>query len=348
LDGDTARAILLAVDDMDGAVTRAPGQRLDLAMAMCAQDVAMLPTILDSCFSQDADASPEAEAMRRYLLAKLPVLVDTLAGNPVLLPDLVNRTAANRGDFWLRLLSLKWPEGFNRLPIVLQIIGILKERENVAKWIMLVVEKREVISDADAALGLYDLAMRDCAEQQQQQGKQQQQPQLLQVIEYLVTIVPADRILARSLTCPSVKRAVEAVMLCLTLAKVFRPPVIVAAYGAALDQPTIPPVLYRALLQAITIHGPAVTAFAVTALTRLAQTDSPWDGKDDRWSIFLKAVRLLLPHSLTLLAGNAIPTQQLQTVLGHDGELRRPVRDYLFQQPPSVRARYAAIMKMIE
>jgi hypothetical protein len=67
-------------------------------------------------------------------------------------------------------------------------------------------------------------------------------------------------------------------------------------------------------------------------------------------TLLLKQIKATLPHSLNLLT--ALPAELVRACLGKEGgvevDLRKPVREYLYGLPPSVRSRYQHLLRLLE
>lgn len=130
----------------------------------------------------------------------------------------------------------------------------------------------------------------------------------------------------------------------------FTASVISSGLGQLVDQTPLPALLGRSLLQSIPLlnpSGPLNAPFLLSLLARLIPRKI-WDaGK--LWEGWIRCCRALLPGSLSVLL--QLPTTQLEKLLQEGGggaDLKGPLREYLYNQPPSVRNRYTSILSAIE
>ena len=118
--------------------------------------------------------------------------------------------------------------------------------------------------------------------------------------------------------------------------------------GQLVDQTPLPTLLGRSLLQSIPLLNPSSplnAPFILSLLARLIPRKIWEAGK--LWEGWIRCCRALLPGSLSVLL--QLPTTQLEKLLRESGtDLKGPLKEYLYNQPPSVRNRYASILAAIE
>jgi hypothetical protein len=124
--------------------------------------------------------------------------------------------------------------------------------------------------------------------------------------------------------------------------------VISSGLGQLVDQTPLPPLLGRSLLQSIPLLSPSCPLngpFILSLLSRLIPRKIWEAGK--LWEGWIRCCRALLPGSLSVLL--QLPTGQLEKLLQEGGgDLKGPLKEYLYNQPPSVRNRYTSILAAIE
>ena len=131
---------------------------------------------------------------------------------------------------------------------------------------------------------------------------------------------------------------------------VFSVNAISSGLGQLVDQTPLPQLLGRSLLQSISLLNPATSLngpFLISLLARLIPRKIWEAGK--LWEGWIRCCRALLPGSLSVLL--QLPTGQLEKLLKDGGmgvDLKVPLKEYLYNQPPSVRNRYASILSAIE
>lgn len=125
--------------------------------------------------------------------------------------------------------------------------------------------------------------------------------------------------------------------------------VIAAGLSQLVDQSPLPTLLGRSLLQSVPLLSPTSPAlngaFLLSLLARLIPRKIWESGK--LWEGWVRCCRALLPNSLSLLL--QLPSAQLEKLLNENGaDLKGPLKEYLYNQPPSVRNRYSTILHSIE
>lgn len=124
--------------------------------------------------------------------------------------------------------------------------------------------------------------------------------------------------------------------------------VIASGLAQLIDQTPLPPLLGRSLLQSIPLlnqSSPLNSSFLLSLLARLIPRKIWEAGK--LWEGWIRSCRALLPGSLSILL--QLPTEQLEKLLKESGsDLKAPLKEYLYNQPPSVRNRYTSILAAIE
>lgn len=147
------------------------------------------------------------------------------------------------------------------------------------------------------------------------------------------------------------RRTIVALQLCFSNVSVFGPEVLAAALQSMLEHQPMPSLFMRSVLQSATLHV-SLRGFIVGLLARLVansksdMNDALWT--DARtWEGFVRACRLLLPASLPVLT--QFPPDRLADFFRRSGrDSVQVVREHLWEQPPSVRKRFAAIVDVIE
>lgn len=147
------------------------------------------------------------------------------------------------------------------------------------------------------------------------------------------------------------RRTIAALQLCFSSVSVFGPEVLAAALQAMLEHQPMPSLFMRSVLQSATLHV-SLRGFIVGLLARLVASskndmrDALWT-EARTWEGFVRACRLLLPASLPVLT--QLPSDKLADFFRRSGrDSVQVVREHLWEQPPSVRKRFAAIVDVIE
>lgn len=133
--------------------------------------------------------------------------------------------------------------------------------------------------------------------------------------------------------------------------QLFTPAVISAALSQLCESPSLSPLLGRTLLQSVPLasasQSPLNPQFLCSLLSKLIGR-RVWENAR-LWEGWIRGVRALLPGSLSVLL--QLPPAELERLIGGEGggaDLRGPLKEYLYNQPPSVRNRYMSILKSLE
>lgn len=131
------------------------------------------------------------------------------------------------------------------------------------------------------------------------------------------------------------KRAVDAIQICLVLPAIFKPDILANALQQLLNLPKLPTMLLRTMIQCCALHKP-LSSFVVGLLARLIPREiwtmpKLWDG-------FVRCVRTLAPSSFAVLL--QLPTERLAEVIQLAPELGPGFAAYLQQQSAVVQSRY--------
>lgn len=146
----------------------------------------------------------------------------------------------------------------------------------------------------------------------------------------------------------TLRRCIEACNICFANPTIWKPEVLLAAFEAILasseSASALPTTYMRSVLQALTLYPKVVAAGVQTLLTRLI-TLRVWEAPR-LWEGWLRAARSLLPSSVPLLL--QLPLEHAKLAIEALPEARAPLKEYLWQQPPSLRNRYSQILSLVE
>ncbi len=151
------------------------------------------------------------------------------------------------------------------------------------------------------------------------------------------------------------KTQIEVIQVCFTQAQsgnasaLFTSSVLATGLSQLAELPApLPALLGRSLLQsvALAVASSALTPqFLISLLGKLIGRRA-WS-QQSLWEGWIRCVRALMPGSLSVLL--QLPGEELAKVLQGGGtDLKGPLKEYLYNQPPSVRNRYMAVLKTLE
>jgi symplekin len=146
----------------------------------------------------------------------------------------------------------------------------------------------------------------------------------------------------------TLKRCIEACNICFGNPTIWKPEVLLASFEALLagaeNASSLPTTYMRSVLQALTLYPKVMASGVQTLLGRLINL-RVWEAPR-LWEGWLRAAKSLLPASVTLLL--QLPLEHAKLAIESLPEARAPLKEYLWQQPPSLRNRYAQILSLVE
>jgi hypothetical protein len=149
------------------------------------------------------------------------------------------------------------------------------------------------------------------------------------------------------------KRCLEATQACFAQPAIWKAPILSAALDMLLaelessggDATALPTLFMRSLLQAVTLYPGALGPWALATLSRLVPR-RVWESPR-AWEGYLRAAKHLLPGSVSAVIVQ-LPIQQVRALLEAVPEARAPLKEYLWAQPPSLRARFAPLISLFD
>ncbi|KAF9368688.1 hypothetical protein CPC16_005123 [Podila verticillata] len=121
------------------------------------------------------------------------------------------------------------------------------------------------------------------------------------------------------------KAACEAMDICFNHPEIYKSEIIAVVLQQLLDQPVIPSLFMRTVIQAITLYKNLVGFVNSMILARLV-AKKVWT-RPVLWKGFVRCAKLMQPTSSSVLA--SLPKPQLKEVLAMDPSLKEPVEAYV-------------------
>lgn len=142
----------------------------------------------------------------------------------------------------------------------------------------------------------------------------------------------------------TVKRCIEACSACFAQPSIWKPSVLLGALERLLDEPSLPVTFMRSVIQSLALHPKSLAPGVQSILSRLV-TLKVWE-QPRQWDGWLRALKMLLPTALPLIL--QLPVPVVQKVIDAVPEAKGPLKEYLWQQPPSLRNRFSAVISLID
>ncbi|RKP11025.1 Symplekin tight junction protein C terminal-domain-containing protein [Thamnocephalis sphaerospora] len=125
----------------------------------------------------------------------------------------------------------------------------------------------------------------------------------------------------------SLRKAAEATQICFGEKEIFTAEVLAVVLQQLIDQPTLPTLFMRTVLQSVIIH-PSLAGYVTTLLRRLV-SKRIWTNAT-LWQGFIRCCKLIAPRSFDLLL--QLPRPQLNDVLSKEPSLKPRLREYTQQK----------------
>ena len=138
------------------------------------------------------------------------------------------------------------------------------------------------------------------------------------------------------------KRSMDCVQLCLSMPNIFKADIIANSIQIMVDQSVIPTLLMRTVIQSLNVYR-QLSNFVLGILLRLANKRA-WTN-NRLWEGFMRLCKMMQPATMPIIV--QLPSLQIEDMISKFPEIKKPLRDYLEGQPPSLRNRLGNIMRLI-
>ncbi|KZT65655.1 hypothetical protein DAEQUDRAFT_696939 [Daedalea quercina L-15889] len=135
------------------------------------------------------------------------------------------------------------------------------------------------------------------------------------------------------------KAAIEAINICFSMTDVFRSEVLGAFMNQIVDEPVLPTLFLRTVIQAVTTYRSLVSFVSTTLLSRLI-TKKIWTNPP-LWEGFIRCAKLIAPASFGALL--QLPKDQLRELVDKQPSLKAGLREYVIKKAGN-RARTAGYL----
>ncbi|GAA5903829.1 hypothetical protein JCM8208_006591 [Rhodotorula glutinis] len=139
------------------------------------------------------------------------------------------------------------------------------------------------------------------------------------------------------------KNTIEAISICFSMADGFRPEILAAFMQQAVDEPVIPNLFLRTVIQAVTTYKSLQPFVSTTLLSRLI-AKKVWT-VGPLWEGFVRLAKAIAPNSFAALL--QLPKEQLAEVVVKQPSLRAPLREYVVKKGGANNARTQAVLEAI-
>ncbi|CEQ40286.1 SPOSA6832_01874, partial [Sporobolomyces salmonicolor] len=140
-----------------------------------------------------------------------------------------------------------------------------------------------------------------------------------------------------------VKNAIEAIAICFSMADAFRPEILAAFMQQVVDEPVLPNLFLRTVIQAVTTYKSLQPFVSTTLLSRLI-AKKVWT-VGPLWEGFIRCAKVIAPSSFAALL--QLPKEQLSDLVRKQPSMRAPLREYVLKKGGTNNARSATILEAI-
>ncbi|KAF8273075.1 Symplekin tight junction protein C terminal-domain-containing protein [Lactarius quietus] len=139
-----------------------------------------------------------------------------------------------------------------------------------------------------------------------------------------------------------IKSAIEAIGICFSMTDVFRSEILAVVMQQILDEPVLPTLFMRTVIQAVKTYK-SLTGFVSTTLLSRLITKKIWT-TPLLWEGFIRCAQIVAPASFLVLL--QLPKEQLRELVAKQPSLRGPLRDFV-QKKGGNPARAAVYLEII-
>ncbi|KAG6336042.1 hypothetical protein ID866_3041 [Astraeus odoratus] len=144
------------------------------------------------------------------------------------------------------------------------------------------------------------------------------QSELLTPAELMVLLHEAEKEIG-------LKSAIEAIGICFSMTDVFRSEILAVVMQQIVDEPVLPVLFLRTVIQAVTTYKSLVPFVSTTLLSRLI-TKKIWQNPH-LWEGFIRCAKVIAPASFGALL--QLPKEQLRELVDKQPSLKSGLRDYV-------------------
>ncbi|KAF9269017.1 hypothetical protein L218DRAFT_916524 [Marasmius fiardii PR-910] len=127
------------------------------------------------------------------------------------------------------------------------------------------------------------------------------------------------------------KSAIEAIGICFSMTDIFRSEILAVVMQQIVDEPTLPVLFLRTVIQAVTTYKSLVKFVSTTLLSRLI-TKKIWTNPP-LWEGFIRCAKVIAPQSFGALL--QLPKDQLRELVDKQPSLKAGLREFVTKKAPT-------------
>ncbi|KAJ7066730.1 Symplekin tight junction protein C terminal-domain-containing protein [Mycena amicta] len=312
-------------------------QHVELLFALCVK----VPEFLDEIFSaySHMDVTVQ-EAVQRLITA----LIRSLGPTHGKLLTIMRNFPPGAESLALRVLTIFTENGRPSAQLVALIKALISERDLDARFLIPIIgemDKADIIRHLPRIVSILD-------------GEAETKNLVRSVFSSIVTTPPQTfgsvtsnlpRVRQSELLTPQelmallhdaekeigLQSAKEAISVCFSMTDVFRSDVLAAVMQQIMDEPVLPVLFLRTVIQAVTTYKSLVGFVSTTLLSRLI-TKKIWTSPR-LWEGFIMCAKVIAPASFGALL--QLPKDQLRELVDKQPGLKAGLRDYVMKKAPN-------------
>ncbi|KAH0836650.1 Symplekin tight junction protein C terminal-domain-containing protein [Lanmaoa asiatica] len=322
-------------------------QHVELLFALSVK----VPEFLDEIFSAygQMDISVQ-EAVQSLITA----LIKSLGSSNGKLLTLMRTCPPGSESLALRVLTIFTEHGRPSTQLVALVKGLISERDLDARFLIPIIaemDKTDIMRYLPRIVSILN-------------GQQEPKNLVRSVFSSVVTTPPQTfgsvtsnlpRVRQSELLTPAelmvllhesekeigLKSAIEAIGICFSMTDVFRSEILAVVMQQIVDEPVLPVLFLRTVIQAVTTYKSLVAFVSTTLLSRLI-TKKIWQNPH-LWEGFIRCAKVIAPASFGALL--QLPKEQLRELVDKQPSLKSGLRDYVTKKAGN-KARVAGFLDL--
>ncbi|KAI6044311.1 Symplekin tight junction protein C terminal-domain-containing protein [Pisolithus marmoratus] len=306
-------------------------QHVELLFALSVK----IPEFLDEIFVSYSQMDVTVQAAIQDLIT---ALIKSLGSNNGKLLTLMRTCPPGSESLALRVLSIFTEHGRPSTQLVALVKGLISERDLDARFLIPIIaemDKGDIIRHLPRVVSILN-------------GQSEPKNLVRSVFGSVVTTPPQTfgsvtsnlpRVRQSELLTPAelmvllheaekeigLKSAIEAIGICFSMTDVFRSEILAVVMQQIVDEPVLPVLFLRTVIQAVTTYKSLVPFVSTTLLSRLI-TKKIWQNPH-LWEGFIRCAKVIAPASFGALL--QLPKEQLRELVDKQPSLKSGLRDYV-------------------
>ncbi|KAG8927139.1 hypothetical protein FRC02_008439 [Tulasnella sp. 418] len=319
-------------------------QHIELLLALSVK----VPDFLDDLFQAYGQMDSSVQDAIKELITQL---IKTLGPNNGKLLTLLRTFPYGAESLALRVLAILTENGRPTPPLVALVKSLIAERQLDPRFLITIIgemDKADIVRNIPRIVGMLN-------------GKPEERDMVRKVFSNIVTEAPSGastnmpRVRQSERLAPAelmvllhesekeigLKSTIEAIGICFSMTEVFRMDVLAVVMQQIVDEPTLPTLFMRTVIQAVTTYKNLVNFVTTTLFSRLI-VKKIWT-IPALWEGFIRCAKITAPASFGALL--QLPKDQLREVVDKQPSLKSGLREHVLKKAGS-KAKVAAFLEV--